>query len=74
MHGNVSEWCEDGPREYTEEQQEPQVHLGAVRSRVVRGGSWLKAANGCRSAYRGWLLPFSSHGSIGFRPAKSLTP
>lgn len=56
MHGNVVEWCQDGwssslPGGIATDLQRPApVSYGEYR--VVRGGSWLNDAVGCRSAYR----------------------
>ena len=52
MSGNVYEWCQDffGPYS-SDEQIAPQgPSLGSYR--VVRGGSWAFAAEGCRIPYR----------------------
>lgn len=52
MHGNVSEWCADGMRQYAKGVQiDPR---GAERdiSRVVRGGSWLLRPHHLRAAHR----------------------
>ncbi len=78
MSGNVYEWCWDkwsegdyyrqsdgaenpaGPEEATES------------SRVVRGGSWIVTANGCRSSYRYRYLPILQSNVIGFRVVRRL--
>ena len=56
MLGNVYEWCEDawsGNHVGADELGGPRPGLGGgVADRVVRGGSWLNDARGCRSAYR----------------------
>ena len=57
MIGNVWEWCRDGKRPYTKEAQwDPGAGdvapSGEDASRVVRGGSWLSVARGCRSSSR----------------------
>jgi len=55
MHGNVWEWCEDGPREYDGAPQvDPRGPEGgeAEAPRAVRGGSWFHNPHGLRAAYR----------------------
>ncbi|MFO1496024.1 MAG: formylglycine-generating enzyme family protein [Lysobacterales bacterium] len=54
MHGNVWEWCRDGPRHYTPASTvDPEGALGMRRA--VRGGSWIRDALYARSAYRYWF-------------------
>ncbi|MDO4570424.1 MAG: SUMF1/EgtB/PvdO family nonheme iron enzyme, partial [Planctomycetia bacterium] len=36
-------------------------------SRVIRGGSWSRSAEGCRSAFRDDCDPANSGGIVGFR-------
>ena len=55
MHGNVSEWCEDGPVEVSEE------------VRMLRGGSFSDVPWGCRSANRGRDRPSSKFNNVGYR-------
>ena len=54
MHGNVREWCMDswdGSMNYPAYAVlDPLITLGSVR--VLRGGGWIDAASGCRSAQR----------------------
>jgi formylglycine-generating enzyme required for sulfatase activity/serine/threonine protein kinase len=50
MHGNVWEWCLDGPRLYTADAVQDPQGPESDRHRVLRGGSWDDAA--VRSAYR----------------------
>jgi len=76
MHGNVWEWCDDGQRVY--------VLVPAGRAlvdpagpremrdnahRAVRGGSWLRAARRCRSAYRNANPRRDRYDYLGFRLA-----
>ncbi len=54
MSGNVWEWCSDWCDNYS---SVPQINPEGPSSgsyRVVRGGSWLNDANGCRCAIRAY--------------------
>ena len=60
VHGNVDEWCQD------------ESDGGGSSYRVVRGGSWSRAAHGCRCAFRTYWPPVNRYAYLGFRPASSL--
>jgi formylglycine-generating enzyme required for sulfatase activity len=80
MHGNVWEWCLDGPRTYPSPPTPlPQGERGekavddprgpetAGGSRVLRGSSWNHVAWDCRSALRNSHSPSYRSYNIGFR-------
>ncbi|MCO6453880.1 MAG: formylglycine-generating enzyme family protein [Pirellulaceae bacterium] len=70
MHGNVWEWCQDGPREYTADlARDPLGPTAAGAERVVRGGSWIDVARYARSAYRHASQPGFRCDYLGFRCA-----
>ena len=67
MHGNVYEWCHDYYGSYSDV---PAIDpLGPIRGRerVIRGGSFLRAAHACRSAARKSVEPSWRGSEIGFR-------
>lgn len=68
MAGNVWEWCSDWYNESNERNPEDPIagpQSGSLR--VVRGGSWINVARGCRCACRRSDLPGSRRSSVGFR-------
>lgn len=70
MHGNVLEWCLDNcawpPTDYgSGAVTDPVGTAGTYR--VLRGGSWLYDAQGCRSAFRNGRNPGNADDDIGFR-------
>ena len=73
MHENVYEWCSDwfGGRYYDECKAKGVVENPAGPEtgsrRVLRGGSWGRNAENCRSAYRFRCPPGDRSGSFGFR-------
>ena len=72
LHGNVWEWCLDGWDEHAYKQRpnavvDPETPAPKNPPRVVRGGSWINSARGCRAAYRVRNAPDSRAGAVGFR-------
>ena len=76
MHGNVWEWCLDScdldgekglliTDTYKDGVVDPLNTKGS--GRVLRGGSWVVSAGGCRAAYRRGFDPSSRSAYIGFR-------
>ena len=52
MHGNVWEWCADWKGDYPSGTVTDPVGSPTGSYRVIRGGSWIYCAGGCRSALR----------------------
>ena len=52
MHGNVLEWCLNGP---------------SIEEKYIRGGSYVDFASLCRSAQQRWISPQTREPTIGFR-------
>ena len=75
MHGNVWEWCQDfwhGNYDGAPADGSAWTSDADKRSRVLRGGSWFKAAKDCRSASRSLSGETSVRSrEIGFRVALS---
>ena len=69
MHGNVQEWCLDRWYNYgygTEAVVDPcGPTTGSLR--VLRGGSWQKNGQLCRSAFKDGDVPYDTYNSTGFR-------
>ncbi|MCP4702648.1 MAG: SUMF1/EgtB/PvdO family nonheme iron enzyme [Gammaproteobacteria bacterium] len=71
LSGNVCEWVQDLYAEYSEEAQTNPTGPETGSRRVMRGGSWLDDAGGCRSAYRGLWRPVIRDHNLGFRLART---
>jgi formylglycine-generating enzyme required for sulfatase activity len=77
MHGNVWEWCLDEWHESYEgapsdgrawvDAVEGQKSKELVKTRLLRGGSWLFFPGDCRSACRDNVHPDSCNDDVGFR-------
>jgi formylglycine-generating enzyme required for sulfatase activity len=78
MHGLVWEWCKDLWDEKAYIVKNP-IDINAVtrkghQYRIVRGGSWWGAAEGCRFSDRERLLQDGTRGARGFRLCLSPRP
>ncbi len=67
MHGNVFEWCMDRYGDYPRGSVTDPVGASSGSNRVCRGGSWIYAAEGCRSAIRKRDYPSDRNDDYGFR-------
>jgi len=70
MHGNVWEWCEDvwhANYKGIPQDGSPWLKDGEQNIHSVRGGSWSRLANGCRSANRDRNDSVSGNYDLGFR-------
>ncbi|MBM4398441.1 MAG: formylglycine-generating enzyme family protein [Deltaproteobacteria bacterium] len=67
MHGNVWEWVADWLGAYPSGAVADPLGPSSGVDRVFRGGSWVSAAGGCRSADRTGGVPGGRNGNLGFR-------
>ncbi len=72
MHGNVWEWCEDVWSDSHEDADKSGLARSASGQEdnqflVLRGGSWVRNARNCRSAFRGRSRPGVLSGNAGLR-------
>jgi formylglycine-generating enzyme required for sulfatase activity len=77
MHGNVWEWCLDEWHESYEgaptdgrawvDAAEAEKSKESVKTKLLRGGSWIFSHWDCRSAYRYHLIPDDAFYGVGFR-------
>lgn len=72
MHGNVYEWCQERYGNYSEQSVVTLQKPESGTYRVLRGGSWIYDAWGCRSAKRNYHRAEVSGDRYGFRLARSL--
>jgi formylglycine-generating enzyme required for sulfatase activity len=72
MHGNVMEWCESQYRPYSDALVGGKADTEEAKWIIVRGGSWLSAAEHCRSACRFSETAKSRAANLGFRPAATV--
>jgi formylglycine-generating enzyme required for sulfatase activity/serine/threonine protein kinase len=71
--GNVAEWtCSAYTRRYAGGEEQSCAPAGALRDRVVRGGSWVVTADRVRSSFRGSAPAEFASDTIGFRVAADL--
>ncbi len=70
MHGNVSEWMENGYEVYPQSLVTDITQPREDSYRVIRGGSWGDDVGYVRSAKRSKLIPNDSSTAVGFRLVK----
>jgi formylglycine-generating enzyme required for sulfatase activity len=73
VHGNAAEWCDDWyDKAYYAKAPgvDPPGPDGGVH-KVIRGGSYMSADGGCRSAARFYLTPGEKKDYVGFRVART---
>lgn len=68
LAGNVLEWCKDDLRDYTPELIRNPEGNTKSEYKAIRGGSFARPLNSCRSSYRERRIKSANWGSTGFRP------
>ncbi|WP_165220635.1 SUMF1/EgtB/PvdO family nonheme iron enzyme [Aquisphaera insulae] len=76
MHGNVSEWCQDGydARAHKHSPADDPVGPKDASRKVYRGGSWADEPRYARSARRVGIKPDYRCYDLGFRVARAAAP
>ena len=72
VHGNVWEWVHDWYGSYGAGSATNPTGATAGPARVIRGGSWYRGAQYCRSASRSRFRPDNRAFNLGFRSARSI--
>ena len=72
MHGNVWEWTNDWYGKYPKNAVVDPQGPSSGEHRILRGGSWLKGPQYCRSARRADFAPDFTSFSMGFRVVRGL--
>ena len=72
MSGNVREWCQDWYGDYSDTSLKDPHGPDSGEYRVLRGGSWIDDADGCRVAYRVYGLPGYRLNYYGLRLARTV--
>lgn len=68
MHGNVWEWCWDGPGGA---QTDDSTVLLTNATRVIRGGAWSSSGRSLHSSFRSGFQPNWRNNYLGFRVARN---